>query len=49
MTAQPVLSPSTAPHIHVGGETCPYCQQDIPNERVAEILDGKGVLPLALG
>jgi hypothetical protein len=37
MTAQPVLSPSTAPHIHVGGETCPYCQQDIPNERVAEI------------
>lgn len=37
MVAQPVISPSTAPHIHVAGETCPYCQQEIPNERVAEI------------
>jgi hypothetical protein len=37
MAAQPAFSPQTAPHIHVGAETCPYCQQEIPNERVAEI------------
>lgn len=37
MATQPAFSPSTAPHIHVGEETCPYCQQEIPNERVAEI------------
>lgn len=37
MATQPVFSPSTVPHIHVAGETCPYCQQEIPNERVAEI------------
>ncbi|MCP3439794.1 DUF2130 domain-containing protein [Bradyrhizobium sp. CCGUVB14] len=37
MATQPAFSPPTAPHIHVSGETCPYCQQEIPNERVAEI------------
>lgn len=36
--AQHAISPSTAPHIHAdGAETCPYCQQDIPNDRVVEI------------
>jgi hypothetical protein len=37
VATQPALSPATVPHIHVSGETCPYCQQEIPNERVAEI------------
>ncbi|WP_158511653.1 DUF2130 domain-containing protein [Bradyrhizobium sp. CCGE-LA001] len=37
MATQPAFSPPTAPHIHVSGQTCPYCQQEIPNERVAEI------------
>lgn len=37
MATQPAFSPSTTPHIHIGEETCPYCQQEIPNERVAEI------------
>lgn len=37
MATHSVFSPSTAPHIHVRGETCPYCEQEIPNERVAEI------------
>ena len=25
------------PHAHVMGELCPYCDQPIPNDRVAEI------------
>ena len=37
MTAQPAFSPSSPPHVHASAETCPYCQQEIPNERVAEI------------
>jgi len=37
MATQPAFSPPTAPHIHADAETCPYCQQEIPNERVAEI------------
>src|ERR1700692_1936931 len=37
MATHPPFSPPTAPHIHADAETCPYCQQEIPNERVAEI------------
>ncbi|MGB6177519.1 MAG: DUF2130 domain-containing protein [Methylocella sp.] len=26
-----------SPHLHFGGETCPWCEQEIPPERLAEI------------
>src|ERR1700730_4250186 len=26
-----------SPHLHIGGETCPWCEQEIPPERLEEI------------
>lgn len=34
---QPASRPSARPHLHVAGERCPYCDQPVPNEKVAEI------------
>ena len=36
-TPQPAVRTTARPHIHVGNERCPYCDQEIPNEKAAEI------------
>lgn len=35
MASQPALR--SAPHVHPVGETCPFCEQPIPNDRAEEI------------
>ena len=32
----PFLKPQS-PHLHIDGETCPWCEQEIPLERLEEI------------
>src|SRR5438477_5351878 len=34
---QPVLRHPSQPHIHVLGETCPVCDQPIPNDKVEAV------------
>jgi DNA repair exonuclease SbcCD ATPase subunit len=34
--ASPYL-PSMSGHLHIDGETCPWCEQDIPPEKLEEI------------
>ncbi|WP_316162836.1 hypothetical protein [Bradyrhizobium sp. SZCCHNRI20481] len=36
-TPQTALSPSIAAHQHPADETCPYCDQPIPNDRAEEV------------
>lgn len=33
----PVLKSTTQPHFHFGGQTCPFCDQPIPEDRLEEI------------
>jgi hypothetical protein len=33
----PQLSPSSRPHVHLAGELCPYCEQQIPNEKAEQV------------
>jgi hypothetical protein len=33
----PQLQSFTMPHVHIGGEQCPWCEQPIPNEKYEEI------------
>ncbi len=34
---QPAFRQSQEPHIHIAGETCPVCDQPIPNEKLQEV------------
>ena len=33
----PALKTAAQPHIHFNGQTCPYCDQPIPEDRLEEI------------
>jgi DNA repair exonuclease SbcCD ATPase subunit len=33
----PALETAAQPHFHFGGQTCPYCDQPIPEEKLEEI------------
>lgn len=41
MLPQPAVtsafSQHSSPHLHIAGDTCPWCEQDIPSEKLAEI------------
>ena len=37
VTPQPAFRATSADHEHLVGETCPYCEQPIPNDRAEEI------------
>lgn len=37
MSASQQPAVASRPHLHLAGDTCPYCEQPIPNERAAEV------------